>query len=63
MGEINFSMTYFSEQDGNTTSLEERIESVIGMIENENDYILIDKTHSCKNEGELRDLLSEKNIL
>ena len=63
MGAINFSITYFSEQDGIATSIDQRIEEVVNMIENEKDYILIDNVYTCSNKEELRALLSEKNIL
>lgn len=63
MGAINLSITFFYESDGFLTPIDQRIESAINLIENENDYILIDKVYTCSNEKELRALLSKKNIL
>lgn len=61
---IKLKISFFcSEEDNNAISIETRINEIVKLLQNENEYLQFEDGTTCYNEEELRNFLKGKHIL
>lgn len=63
MTAIKLPLTFFTELDGNAMSIDDRIAQAINLLQGASDYLVFGDDLICKDEAELRALLTERGIL